>query len=690
MTMTKHCGYFIVVGIMAALCSTAAADIDGTEIRTKYAGFLVASQANGTAFGNHQDIQEEGILVGSELDALYVTADATDLWIGITGNLPNKLANSQAIVILLDSRSPQAAPVDPNILVTNTLEGDFGGGVAVAHGLDGTILDRWNDPDWFNPNNLIVVNRSGETTFVDSWDLTTNAKDPWFAELVSLDPYNEALCDYPPFGCYLSAWMDTTNVLGVNYDELTDGPTQEGLAGSAVEGLRLRLDRTYFGVGQEIRLMVLLASPGDDGVGPAAHVGNQILPPLSEVDDPGPQPDDHLGYRPNFDEAYEHEPGVFGYTGTQFAAVDLTLPAHTGTPAEVGGYDGSDIPGAWPAGSLVATQRLHTSYGDAVEGTLNYTVEGSELDELYVRADDEYLHVAVSGNLEGNCNKIALLIDADPVLGENTMDANSPPDGDPGATFILGWEGRTFDDDFAPEHVYFATHCGGTLYVDHFSLLELDADVQEYQGFSVVGSGSGVLDSTGGSNPNNNEFAFNHSNNNGVVASDDLASPGEPSTATTGLEARISLTEIGATFGSCADIKVMAVLTGSDGTYLSNQFLPALIWETDYNVGSYTDPDLFPFDFGETDPVNHGDPAFEGDQFAPVELRRLGDVLVDVDCCINLDDLGRFVQVLLDKPEDAITPAEKFWADMNQDGSANGDDIQLFTVKLIAEGACPP
>ncbi len=690
MTLTKHCGYLLVVGIIVTLCSTAVADIDGVDIPTEYAGFLVASQANGTAFGNHQDIQEPGILVGSELDALYVTADANDLWIGITGNLPNKLASSQAIVILLDTTG--AAPLNPNVLVTNTLDGDFGGGVAVAHGLDGTILEQG-----FKPDTLIVVNRSGETTFVDSWYIPTNFKDPWFEDLVSLDPNDQPTCNVPgapPGGCYMSVWMDTTNVVGVDYNEADDGAVQEGMAAGAIKGLRVRLDRTYFGIGAEIKLMVLLASPGDDGVGPAAHVGNQVLPTLSEVDDPGPQPDDHLGYRPNFDELYQDpETLEYGYAGTQFAVVDLTVNVGTPDPA---GWDGSDIPGTWPAltppaDSLIATQRLHTSYGDAVDGILNYTIDGSELDELFVRADDEYLHVAVTGNLENNWNKIALFIDADPVLGESTMDANSPPDGDPDATFILGWEGRTFDDGFAPEHVYFASHGNGGLYIDRFSLLEADVEVKQYLGFSVVGGGSGVLDDSDPSadNPNGNQFVLDHSNNYGVYASDDPSAPGEPSTATTGMEARISLAEIGVTFGSCANIKVMAVLTGGDGTYLSNQLLPTLLAGTNYNVGSSTpDPDFFPFDFGETDPALRGDPAFAGDQFASAELRRLGDVFVDVDCCINMDDLNRFVVVLLGE-DVTITPEEIFWADMNQDGSANGDDVQLFTDKLIAEGPCP-
>jgi hypothetical protein len=657
--------------------------IDGQGLTSEYAGFLAATQVNGTGWGDHQFVQEQGIVVGSELDSLYVSADATDLWIGIPGNLPNKLAASESIVVLIDADA--STPQNPNIFTPGEFE-PYGGGARVFRYLDGTILEQG-----FDPETVIVVNRFAETTYVDSWLLIPGsppAQDPWSDTLVSVDPYN---------GLYLSAWINTTNEVGVNAGPIpADGAGQQDKAAGAVKGLRLRLDRTYFAIGAEIKIMVLLASPGDNGGTPATYVSNQILPPLQPgyAGSPGcvtpPWP-------VNFDENYESpaSSGLYGFLGPQFAVVALG----GGTPG-AGGLDGSDIPGNWPDDglpphdSLVSTQQIHTCYGDAVQGQLSYTVEGSELDQLFVRADDQYLYIAITGNVEGNGNKVSLWIDADPTQGENTLDANSPAP--PNATMIYGWQGRTFDDGFAPEHAYVLNNWQGTLYVDAFHLLLPDANVKQWQGYCPVnGTSDNWVD--GGpapdGNPYGNRFVLNHTNNAGVLSCTDPASPGQPETATSGLEAKISLTELGVPAGKCHNIKVWAVQGGGDSVYLSNQALPSFTPDTCGSVGSYSPaPDNLPFDFGETTPTR-GHPAFEGNQFVGVEVRRLGDVDEDVNCCINLDDLNKFVEVLLGLETD---PRAVFLSNMNQDHDlisgldiVDGLDIHPFVVRLIAEGPCP-
>lgn len=667
MALVKRMRQTLLLCSMVACAVAPAWAIDGQNIPTRYAGSLVASQASGTGWGDHQFVQEQGIVVGSEMDSLYVCADGTDLWIGIPGNLPNKLASSQSFVILIDADA--STPNNPNVLTTGLID-PYGGGATVMRYLDGTILEQG-----FDPETAIVVNRFAESTYVDSWYLPNQSKDPWDAGLVSLNPYN---------GLYLSAWMDTTNVAGVDADELKDGAQQQALAATAVKGLRLRLDRAYFAIGTEIKIMAFLASPGDNEGQPATYVSNQILPPLSTLDDPvgacvtPPWP-------VNFDELYENPPlsGLFGFQSTQFAVVPLVA----GTPGP-GGLDGSDIPGNWPANSLVATQQIHTCYGDAVQGLLEYTVEGSELDQLFVRADDEYLYVAVTGNLEGNGNKIAIIIDADPAVGENTMDANSPGD-----TMIYGWMGRTFDDGFAPENVYIVNSSGGNLYADAFHLLLPDADVKQWQGFCPVnGTSDDWVDAVppDGGNPNGNRFVLNHTNNAGVVSCYEPATPGQPETATSGLEAMISLTELGLPAEAC-EIKVWVVLGGGDSVYLSNQALPSFTTGFCGSVGSYSPPpDNLPFDFGETTPTR-GHEAFEGDQFATAELCG-ACCLEDGTCDVTVWGActGTFLAGVACDPNPCLPQdTQCYLGDLNDDGEFDARDIQPFVDVLLGGDTDP-
>ena len=654
------------IGAIIGLCALAAsaADIVGRNIPTNYAGFLTATQNNATGYGNgstHTDPNTP--TVGSEIDALYVCADATDLWIGVTGNLPNKLASAQSIVVLIDADG--GSPGVPNVLDTSLIT-PYGGGGNVIRYLNGTILDAPdpNDPNdtGFTPETAVVVNRITSsipncTTYVNSWYLPTGFEDPWDANLVSVDPNN------PYNGLYLSAYMDTTNVAGVDDDPAKDGAQEQTLAANALKGLRLRLDRAYYGIGDQIKIMVLLASPGDDAGTPVTYVSNQILPPLA-VEAPNgcltpPFP-------ANFDATFG-TPST-GAAGRQYAILQL----FPGTPT---GFNGLNIPTQWPGGSLIATQRIHTCYGNAVMGSITYTVPGSELDQLFVREDDTYLQIAVSGNLEANGNKVSFFIDADPNAGENTLDYNSPnPPPDPNNPEpIYNWSGRTFDPGLAPEHCYMVNNWQGTFYVDHYELL---TDTKTYLGSNPVGGPNGILQ--GGTNVNGDQFVLDNSNQAGVVGRGEPGEPGDPSTATTGFEVRISLAEIGLTPGACNNVKVFVALTSQNAAWMSNQYLPPIETPSD-NIGTDRPP-ATAFNFGSTAF------PFNGNQYATVALLRLGDVFQDANCCINTDDLDAFVQVLLGLNTDGKAI---FLSDINKDGVANGADIQPFIDLLLSQSPCP-
>src|SRR5262249_6000247 len=207
---------------------------------------------------------------------------------------------------------------------------------------------------------------------------------------------------------------------------------------------------------------------------------------------------------------------------------------------------------------------------------------------------------------------------------------------------------------FNPRYVYLVNNSGGTFYVDRYDLsipfVNGVSDPKTFVGSVAVGAATGVL--SGGTNPGNDEFALDNSNTVGVAGLPNP--PGDPSTATTGVEGKIKLSEIGVT-GSTCKIRLAAMLSGTDGggrSYLSNQSLPTYFVPTTQNV--MTDPvngtTTQPFDFGDAtvhplgDPFQ-GNPAFAGNQFAEIEIgRKLGDIVDQGNCCINAADTVVFVQ----------------------------------------------
>lgn len=683
------------VAAAAAIAMTSArvSAIDGAGIPSDMAGSLIATQVNPTGFGDNKTVSEQGILVGSELDSLWVNFDQNDLWIGIVGNLPNKVASSQSIVILIDGSNQNDEPVagTPNLLAVSTTLPGYGGGQQALINLGNTILEPG-----FEPETAIVVNRFGEQTYVDSWYLPQNFQDCF----VLPDCFSTTLVDPNPYnGEEISVWMDTTNVVGVDSNEALDGTgagSQEEKAAGAVKGLRIRIDRAYYGFYPDVdrptlRMMVILTAP--DGT-----VSNQILPPLIQGDDPV-APCDQLVYpydqgsclmtpKANFDNAYV-DPGTMlpGRTGLQLAEIDYPEaedpPGAYNTPGAAG-LDGSDIPAGF-GGTAVAVQQIHTSFGDAVNGTLIYNTEGSELDQMFARVNEAMgqLELGITGNLEDNGNKLVIFIDADPTVGENLLDSN----GDPADNFswLRGWEGRKLDADFAPEKAFVVSNfdSGGvdTLYVDKFNLLEPNVapytNVKVYMGSVGTGTGSGVL--TGGDNPNGSEFAFDNSNDLGVLGIGDMGGLGLPSSATFGLEAVIKFADLGITSQPCR-LKIMAIVAGGDGGYLSNQCLAGLpVGSGNLGNEGTGDPD---FDFS----------AIAGDQFATLQKQRKGDLFPfpNPDCCLNANDASAFVLVAVGLD---TNPAKIAIADVyppaTGDGVINGNDVAEYVGLLFDEPACP-
>jgi hypothetical protein len=238
--------------------------------------------------------------------------------------------------------------------------------------------------------------------------------------------------------------------------------------------------------------------------------------------------------------------------------------------------------GEWDTPDASATQDNYTEFGNQILSGFS----GSELDELYVRTDGTYLYLGITGNLEQNGNAIAVLLDMQAGVGQQTLqteitpvageacstigppfavpnfgfplatdDGGTPDDPtddltirstDPGATATI------LDSGFAPEFIIAVDTFGGDVFVTQYDLSDQNVPIgtdwddpgtnndpetpcfdriealsyyatRRYLGTVAVESGSGVL--TGGDNPNNSQYAFDNSAFAGVTDTA-VATPG--------------------------------------------------------------------------------------------------------------------------------------------------------------------
>ncbi|QDV77431.1 hypothetical protein [Botrimarina mediterranea] len=222
--------------------------------------------------------------------------------------------------------------------------------------------------------------------------------------------------------------------------------------------------------------------------------------------------------------------------------------------------------GSYP---LLSVQGVQTQFGDGNPGG------GSELDAAWGYIDSGVLYLMLTGNLENNFNKLNIFIDAVPggenVITNNTDFGGNNPSND-------GWAGKyagfTFDSGFAADYLLILRN--GNSGGDRF-----DID------YTVVGGGAGAFETSGpafgasltGANANalpgaGIGVAFDNSNTAGVMGGSDAADLMAAVAVTTGIELGIPLSALGNP--NPADIKITAMINGSNHDYLSNQFLGTL------------------------------------------------------------------------------------------------------------------
>ncbi len=218
-------------------------------------------------------------------------------------------------------------------------------------------------------------------------------------------------------------------------------------------------------------------------------------------------------------------------------------------------------------GAPKAVQTVQTGFGD---GNPN---GGSELNAAYAVVEGGFLYLMLTGNLENNFNKLNIFIDSvaggQNVLQNDANNAGNNPTND-------GWAGKyagfTFDTGFAADHMLILRN--GNFGGDRF-----DID------FATIGGGASAFLTSGpafgasltGSNAsalaNGVGVAFNNSNTAGVTGGSAAADQVAAAAATTGIELAIPLAALG---NPGDEIRISAMINGSNHDYLSNQFLGGL------------------------------------------------------------------------------------------------------------------
>lgn len=208
-------------------------------------------------------------------------------------------------------------------------------------------------------------------------------------------------------------------------------------------------------------------------------------------------------------------------------------------------------------GDAVSVQTVQTGFGD----------NASELNAAYARVEAGRLFLALTGNIEGNFNKLEIFIDSR-AGGENTLS------GQPGNDNSGVMAGLTFDSGFeADYHLILRRGFDGSN-----NRFDLDYAVLGTSDFSFYGDvfggsqeGSGTTGT--GANAFPIELGYDNSNIAGVLGGDQAADQDAARAVQTGVELSIDLADLGLPSGA---FKVMAFVNGSNHDYASNQFLGGL------------------------------------------------------------------------------------------------------------------
>lgn len=533
---------FIAVDVAVAGDCSGLPPVTGTDLTqdSVFPPSPSALQNNPTGFG---DSRPES-LGGNELNQLYIANNSANLYFGITGNLRGDDTNENTILIFIDTDN-MGGPL--------TLD---------TSGISGSNALRNMDPDNmtagvtldFDPEYCIAI-WNNQNTYTALRHNLSNPSDVGVT-----------------LGSIASTFAFTNdNTMGVTDDPGLDPQTTQ--AATAVNGFEVRLPLSQLGPlpnNATINVQALLVSGG-------GFISNQSLPPLS-------QPNGGLGNVGNHNPLGDPANDVNFTNETRFPGTqNVSFTLNPSGLAPTGMFNGQNIPTRYGTnGMLKATQNNHTGFGNATP--FAPPTEGSELDQIFVKADFTKLYVGVTGNVPAfgdNRNTVMLFIDV-PDSGEPGIpDLRGVEDftGGPGGLQLMsqGSPGAfTFDPGFAPEWcvMYWRqdnAHQGRIQDLRFDEAIPLTFSITPAQ---HTGAGASYM-------------SANLSNVVGVntVAGDDpirqtgLADgtlPDPDAQPTTGVQFSLLWDDLGVNFGGgSANVKMMACVVNGTG-FISNQFLPPL------------------------------------------------------------------------------------------------------------------
>lgn len=218
--------------------------------------------------------------------------------------------------------------------------------------------------------------------------------------------------------------------------------------------------------------------------------------------------------------------------------------------------DGTNIPSEGLP--LLATQDTPTGFGNATGGGQD-SAGGSELNQLYGEIVGGTLNFAITGNLEGNFNKMWIFLDG--VDGGESTLLNDNADG--GFGEINNLAGLNFSGG-TPDHGFRFEIGSGFYGINAFDLIDNTA------GVVTSGGGPGDLPLAGVVGGFGTTVGWDNSNILGV----DGASAAGANTATTGWEFSVDMATL---FGEVpSSVGITAFISSGDGTFISNQVLPGI------------------------------------------------------------------------------------------------------------------
>ncbi len=535
--------------------------INGQNI-TNYPDSPSALQDNPTGFGDSiPDPQAPS--TGSELDQLFLANDATNLFIAVTGNTVTNDALENTVIIFIDTD----AGATPTILNTFGMTGSNAlKNLDPVDMADGIALD-------FDPEYAVVA-----------WNVlgTQNAR---LYDLSNPTDAGVALTLGTEFA------VNNTNLLGVNSDASYDPLAQQNNAATAANGFEFKLS---LGVGNRLPT---LANNGTVNVQALlvnrdGYISNQSLPPINvTVDNNGGGKDCVGTQNPAGDPPFLVDfSNNTAFPGSQNAS--FTLSAGGSAPATA--PSGANIPSRYdpdrnPAtpdgpGFCKATQNNYTCFGDAAAFNPAPT-SGSELDQIFVRADQTKLYIGVTGNVPlfgDNRDSMVIFIDTGSGFGSQTLATSNNTNGS-GALAHLADEGGGlhFDDGFNPDVAIMYWREGNAHHAILTSLVANDMTPLTFSLDNAFHTGTNTASA----------FAPDLSNVEGVnniqgddpirqtgLANGTLPDPDKPPTSGVQFSIRWDeeLINLAAQAGAgMVNIKMAAAVI-SGGGFISNQWLPPL------------------------------------------------------------------------------------------------------------------